>query len=77
MSAYPLDEVECPRCQGTGEVETWGDMFCEGWVRCWDCGGSGVQWVCANCYDDWEGCTVCSPAASDCSSSDAPAGGDR
>lgn len=69
MSAgYPLDEVECPRCQGNGEVETWGDVFCEGWVRCWECGGAGTFEVCANCLDDVLGCPVCRPPASDIAS---------
>lgn len=65
MADYETEEVECGKCDGCGQVEWVDEVFDD--LRhgfCWECGGSGVVEVCANCYDDWNGCSVCNPQPS-------------
>lgn len=61
MTTRDTETVECPSCDGTGEV-FWDtpDVY----SRCVSCFGSGTVEVCANCLD-WGGddCSVCSPSS--------------
>lgn len=59
---YPTEAVECGTCDGCGIVDYEDDVF--GWEEsgwCHGCAGTGTVEVCANCYDDGHGCTVCDP----------------
>jgi RecJ-like exonuclease len=58
------DEVECPSCDGTGEREP---LF-----QCFTCAGTGVVEVCANCYDEGDGCSICNPASGPLSGEQTP-----
>lgn len=57
---YETEWTDCPRCDGVGVVE-YGDFFMRDEGRCTYCFGSGEIEVCANCYDEDDGCTVCNP----------------
>lgn len=62
---YPTEPVECPRCNGSGEVEVELDLFAMSYGRCLDCAGTGWVDVCVNCGDDFNGCSVCCPSEHD------------
>ena len=49
------DWIDCPRCDGIGEVED--DLWV--WTRCYSCLGRGEIEVCAFCLDSGEECDVC------------------
>jgi hypothetical protein len=62
---YEREQVECPCCDGCGQVE-WREDECDfGFAgtmgACTYCAGTGMVEVCANCYDDFNGCSVCCP----------------
>lgn len=64
VRAYPIEMVDCDACDGLGEdLNAWPDPL--GWndTRCTSCWGRGVVEVCANCLDDFDGCSVCMPVA--------------
>ena len=53
---YELETVECPDCEGRGEI-LW-DMP-DVWARCSQCWGTGDVEVCAQCYDSGDPCGAC------------------
>lgn len=61
---YPTEPVDCPRCDGDGEVCEADIFMGDGYRSCTYCMGRGEVEVCANCLDDLDGCTVCNPPAS-------------
>lgn len=38
----PEEEIDCPRCNGSGEIESM-DYTDEGFETCYSCNGSGVS----------------------------------
>lgn len=52
---YGTEIIDCPRCDGLGEVED--DLWV--WTRCYSCWGRGTIEVCAECGDSGEECDAC------------------